>query len=75
MNEFEKARSFGLITIPEGQMCFHVHTDRYNFISVETSGYPIHAMWQGDQIIVKMNYLKLNLSKILLLFPLKENIF
>jgi hypothetical protein len=56
MNEFEKARSFGLITIPEGQMCFHVHTDRYNFISVETSGYPIHAMWQGDQIIVKMNY-------------------
>ena len=56
MNEFEQARSFGLITIPQGQMCFHVHTDRYNFISVETSGYPIDAMWQGDQIIVKMNY-------------------
>ncbi len=56
MNEFEQARSFGLITIPQGQMCFYVHTDRYTFISVETSGYPVHAMWQGDQIIVEMNY-------------------
>jgi hypothetical protein len=56
MNEYEQARSFGLITIPEGQMCFYVHTDKYNLIRVETLGYPIKAMWQGDQIIVEMHY-------------------
>lgn len=54
MNEFEQARSFGLIDCPSGLMCFNVHTDRYNFIRVETAGYPIRAIWQGNQIIVEM---------------------
>jgi hypothetical protein len=56
MNEFEQARSFGLITIPHGLCFFYVHIDKYNFISVETSGYPVKAMWQGDQIIVEMSH-------------------
>lgn len=55
MNEFEQARSFGLIDCPHGLMCFDVYTDRYNFIRVETLGYPIRAIWQGNQIIVEMN--------------------
>ena len=54
MDQFEQARSFGLIDCPPGLMCFNVHTDRYNFIRVETLGYPVRAMWQGNQIIVEM---------------------
>lgn len=54
MNEFEQARLFGLIDCPSGLMCFNVHIDRYNFIRVETAGYPIRAIWQGNQIIVEM---------------------
>ncbi len=54
MNEFEKARQFGLIDIPTGQQCFRVFTDRYDSVMIQTFGYPVKAIWQGNQIIVEM---------------------
>jgi hypothetical protein len=56
MNEFEQARSFGLIDCPQGLMCFDAYIDRYNSRRVSTPGYPIRAMWQGNQIIVEMRH-------------------
>jgi hypothetical protein len=35
-------------------MYFDAYIDRYNFIRVATPGYPIRAMWQGNQVIVEM---------------------
>ena len=54
MSEFEQARSFGLIDCPHGLMCFDAYIDRYNSRRVSTPGYPIRAMWQGNQVIVEM---------------------
>lgn len=56
MSEFEEARSFGLIDLPYGQSCFHVHLDRYRFIRVGTDGNPRKAMWQGNSILVEMSW-------------------
>lgn len=55
MNEFEQARSYGIIDIPTWmRCCFRVFLDQHYPVPVQTSEQPVRAYWSGSVIVVEM---------------------